>query len=80
MIDRILKGGSYFCGLFFIASFVVMHSGGCEVPSQKPDFTKEIVTITAPLIEEKTEEKIKEETSTEGETGSSNLTECVCTE
>ena len=88
MIDRILKGGSYFTSLFFVASFVVMQSGGCELPSQKPEFTKEVVTITAPLIEEKTEEKIKEET---GETGNSETgktltsetgnetSECVCT-
>ena len=88
MIDRILKGGTYLTSLFFAASFVIMQSGGCELPSQKLEFTKEVVTITAPLIEEKTEEKIKEET---GETGNSETgktltsetgnetSECVCT-
>lgn len=89
MTDRILKGFSYFCSLFFVASFVIMQSGGCELPSQKPEFTKEVVTITAPTIEEKTEEKIKEETSTGKSTedsssdGTGSLTsnsgECVCT-
>lgn len=72
MIDRILKGGSYFTSLFFVASFVVMQSGGCELPSQKPEFTKEVVTITAPQIEEKTEEKIKDDKS---ETSTGNSTE-----
>ena len=70
MIDRILKGGSYFTSLFFVASFIVMQSGGCELPSQKPEFTKEVVTITAPSIEEKTEEKIKDDKS-ETSTGKS---------
>ena len=87
MIDRILKGGSYFTSLFFVASFVVMQSGGCELSSQKPEFTKEVVTITAPSIEEKTEEKIKEETGEKGnsETGKAltsengnKTSECVC--
>lgn len=70
MIDRILKGGTYLTSLFFAASFVIMQSGGCELPSQKPEFTKEVVTITAPLIEEKTEEKIKDDKS-ETSTGKS---------
>jgi hypothetical protein len=72
MLDRILKGGSYFFSLFFVASFVIMQSGGCEFPnSQTPELTKEVVTITAPSIEEKTEEKIKDDketTTTEGTT------------
>ena len=89
MTDRIYKGFYKFWSLVFVASFVVMQTGGCELPgSNKPEFTKEIVTITAPLIEEKTEEKIKEET---GETGNSETgkaltsetgnetSECVCT-
>lgn len=88
MIDRILKGGTYLTSLFFAASFVIMQSGGCELPSQKPEFTKEVVTITAPLIEEKTEEKTKEETGDTGnsETGKAltsetgnETSECVCT-
>jgi hypothetical protein len=92
MIDRILKGGSYFTSLFFVASFIVMQSGGCELPSQKPEFTKEVVTITAPSIEEKTEEKIKDDKdetstgkSTEDKTTDSTdseetslTSECVC--
>lgn len=83
MIDKVYKGFYKFWSLVFVASFVVMQSGGCELPgSSKPEFTKEIVTITAPLIEEKTEEKIKD-ASTGSETGSSSdgtgSTECVCT-
>lgn len=89
MIDRILKGGSYFFSLFFVASFVIMQSGGCEFPnSHTPELTKEVLTISTPL-DNKTEEKTKEETSTgkstEDLTGSSSdgtgslTSDCVCT-
>lgn len=91
MLDRILKGGSYFTSLLFVASFILMQSGGCELPSQKPEFTKEVVTITAPSIEEKTEEKIKDDKdetstgkSTEDKTTDSTdsetslTSECIC--
>ncbi len=88
MTDRIYKGFYKFWSLVFVASFVVMQTGGCELPgSNKPEFTKEIVTITAPLIEEKTEEKLKE-TSTGSETGETesiktdlglSSTDCICT-
>ncbi len=95
MIDRILKGGSYFFSLFFVASFVIMQSGGCEFPnSHTPELTKEVLTISTPL-DDKTEDKTKEETSTTGnsETGKAvtgetgdetgketgKETDCVCT-
>lgn len=88
MTDRIYKGFYKFWSLVFVASFVVMQTGGCELPgSNKPEFTKEIVTITAPLIEEKTEEKLKE-TSTGSETSetesiktdlSLSSKDCICT-
>ena len=88
MTDRIYKGFYKFWSLVFVASFVVMQTGGCELPgSNKPEFTKEIVTITAPLIEEKTEEKLKE-TSTGSETSETesiktdlglSSKDCICT-
>ena len=41
-----------------------------KIHEKKPEFTKEVVTITAPQIEEKTEEKIKDDKS-ETSTGKS---------